>query len=109
MNVYLREVFNDGLILTGVIIVLVSMSAYNTLGVVIAKYMNSLTRAICDASRTVIIWIVGIVLTASLGSDDKRFRWESLNQWQILGESLGFLILIIGNLIYYELIKFSPK
>jgi uncharacterized membrane protein YecN with MAPEG domain len=71
--------------------------------------MNSLTRAICDASRTIIIWIVGIILTASLGSDDKRFRWESLDQWQILGESLGFFILIIGNLIYYEIIKICQK
>jgi hypothetical protein len=61
------------------------MSAYNTLGVIIAKYMNSLTRAICDASRTVIIWMVGIILSASLGRNDKRFQWESTDQWQILG------------------------
>ena len=85
------------------------MSIYNTIGVTIAKHMNSLTRAICDASRTVIIWVVGIIVTASLGSEDKKFHWESLDLWQILGESLGFIVLIIGNLIYYEVIKLPYK
>jgi hypothetical protein len=64
---------------------MISMCAYNSLGVTIAKYMNSLTRAICDASRTVIIWVVGIVVTVGMGGDDKAFRWESLNPWQIVG------------------------
>ena len=85
------------------------MSAYNSLGVLITKYMHALTRAICDASRTIIVWIVGITLTVSLGTDDKTFQWESLNKWQILGESLGFFILIIGNLIYHGVIIVSPK
>jgi hypothetical protein len=61
-------VTNDGFILAGVLIVVLSMAIYNTVGVTIAKYMNSLTRAICDVTRTVIVWVVGIIVTASLGS-----------------------------------------
>ncbi len=97
------------MILTGVLVLVISMCTYNSLGVIIAKYMNSLTRAVCDASRTVIIWVVGIIVTATLGADDKAFRWESLNPGQIAGESVGFIVLIIGNLVYYEVIKLSKE
>lgn len=108
-GVYLQEVLSNGIILAGVLILIVSMATYNSVGVTIAKYMNSLTRAICDVSRTVIIWMVGIVVTATLESDNKSFRWESLNEWQIVGESVGFIILILGNLIYYEVIYLPCK
>jgi fructose-specific phosphotransferase system IIC component len=56
-------------------IVVISMCTYNSVGVTIAKYMNSLTRAVCDVSRAVIIWVVGIIVTATMGADNKAFRW----------------------------------
>jgi len=50
-----------------VILVLFSMATYNASGIIIAKELRSLTRSIIDVSRTVIVWIVGIILTATLG------------------------------------------
>ena len=53
-----------------VLIVLFTMAVNNLSGVVIAKYAKSLTRSICDVSRTVIIWIVGLVVTDTFGQDN---------------------------------------
>jgi len=53
-----------------ILIVLITMAVNNLFGVIIAKYAKSLTRSICDVSRTVIIWIVGIIITATIGEDN---------------------------------------
>lgn len=107
--VYIREVSDSGLIIFGVSLVFFSMGTYVTVGVFITKHMNSLTRSICDVTRTVLIWAVGIILTATLGQTDKRFHWEATDGWQIAGQSLGFMVLISGNLVYYEVIKCKGK
>ena len=54
---------------------LITMSSYNSLSVTIAKVMNSLTRAIVDVTRTVLVWIIGIIFTATLGTNQKNFHW----------------------------------
>lgn len=59
----------------GVILVLVSMGTYNSLGAVIAKQMNSVTRAICDVTRTVLVWLIGVVVTVSAGSVSAIYKW----------------------------------
>lgn len=58
---------DNPLIITAVLVVLCSMAINNLFGVMIAKYAKSLTRSICDVSRTVIIWMVGLIVSATLG------------------------------------------
>ena len=57
-----------------------------------------------DATRTVLIWIVGIILT--LNVEDTNYHWENLKTGAIVIEIIGFLILVCGNLTYNELIVF---
>lgn len=99
--VYFSEIQGNWLILLGVIFNVFSMASYNAVGVAIAKYINSVARALCDVSRIVIVWGVGIIITLALGDNDPRFKWESLNGWLIVGLTAGFVIIIFGNLIYY--------
>jgi len=51
------------------------MGTYNSLGAVIAKQMNSVTRAICDVTRTVLVWLIGVVVTVSAGSVSAIYKW----------------------------------
>lgn len=40
---------------------------FNITGLSITRYINGLARAVCDVTRTVIIWLVGIIITLTLG------------------------------------------
>ena len=42
-----------------------------------------------DATRTFIIWIVGIILT--INSDSKYYHWENLQAGAIVIEIIGFV------------------
>ena len=75
MSVYFREVFDSGILLGGVMVVLVSMVVYTSVGAVITKRLSSLARALIDVSRTVIIWVVGVVVTATVGTSNSSFNW----------------------------------
>lgn len=44
-------------------------------GVGITKYINAISRAICDIARTLLVWIVGIILTVTLGKNNPIFEW----------------------------------
>ena len=47
---------------------LISLTIYDSVGVLITKKIGSLARAVVDVSRTVIIWVAAVVITATLGS-----------------------------------------
>ena len=67
--------FSHTLIWVGLIIVLIFLTIYDSVGVLITKKIGSLARAIVDVSRTVLIWMAAVIITASLGQDDKIFKW----------------------------------
>jgi hypothetical protein len=46
----------------------ISITVFNVCSVTVTKYVNALARSICDVCRTVIIWLVGILVTVTLGS-----------------------------------------
>ena len=73
--VYFRQVGENGFILAGVISTFITMSIYNILGIFLTMEINSVARAICDVSRTVVVWTVGIVVTVTVGKTDSRFRF----------------------------------
>ena len=107
VGIYFREVFGNALIMVGFFVVTVLLSFYNATGVLITKKISSLARAVVDVSRTVLIWLGGVLITATVGANNATYRWESLDGWELLGESFGFLLLIVGNLVYYELLTFG--
>lgn len=54
------------------------MVTYTSVGMVIVKNKSSIVRAVIDVSRTVLIWIIGVIVSATLGANDKSYDWESL-------------------------------
>ena len=56
-----------------------------------------------------LVWIAGIIITCTLGVSNDNYKFESLAGMQIGGEILGFIILLFGNMIYYEveIVKFK--
>jgi len=49
-------------------------------------------RCLIDASRMCVVWLISICCS-----------WESLKTQQIL----GYTFVLIGNIIYYEIVKFD--
>lgn len=73
---------------------------YNVNGLYTTKFFSSLTRSIIDVLRTLIIWIVGVAVTLN-GSRD----WETLDYSSNIIKIFGFLFIVVGNLVYNDLIK----
>jgi len=56
-------------------------------------------------SRTIVVWMVGIAVTATLGESDSSYKWETLDLRRIAVELVGFLGVMAGNLVYNNIIK----
>jgi hypothetical protein len=74
-------------------------------GVTVTKYINALARSICDVTRTVIVWIVGIIITVSAGVNKPNYKWELIDGAAIAIQLFGFFVLIAGNLIYNKILR----
>jgi hypothetical protein len=68
--------------------IIVSIGCFNATGVAITKYASAAQRSTVDTSRTLIIWVVSIMI-----------GWENF-YWQ---ELIGFLLLVMGTLVYNEI------
>ena len=64
-----------------------------------------MARAIGANTKIILVWIVGIMVTVTLGKEHPNYRWESLNAIVILLQLVGFAFLVVGNLVYNEIIK----
>ena len=104
---YFTSIGSTNLLLSFGILGVLSITVFNVCSVCVTKYINALTRSICGVTRTILIWFIGIIVTITLGKTQRNYRWESLALKQIVMESLGFLTLIIGNLLYNRIIKFD--
>jgi len=67
----------------------VSIAFFNYAGLSVTKEANATTRMVLDSSRTVPIWLFGLVV-----------KWQKFNFYQ----PIGFLFLVIGLFMYYNLI-----
>lgn len=97
---YFRQLGNNTALLLFCIFGSISIMCFNVMGVSVTKYVNALARMIADVSRTVIIWGVGLLITATAGEDHPNYRWETLDLKANLLQLLGFIILVSGNLVY---------
>ena len=68
---------------------IVSVAFLNYAGMSVTKEINAITRTTLDNVRTLFIWIFGLA-----------FMWQKFNFFQ----PIGFLILVIGTFIYYNMI-----
>ena len=72
-----------------------SIAFFNFSGLTISKNASATSRTIVDTARTILVW--GFFLTMPFVPDDTKetFSWLQL---------LGFIILVIGGLIYNEIL-----
>ena len=68
--------------------IIVSIGCFNATGVAITKYASAAQRSTVDTCRTLIIWLVSLLI-----------GWEKF-YWQ---ELIGFLLLVMGTLVYNEI------
>lgn len=68
---------------------IISIAGFNATGVMITKYASSAQRSTVDTCRTLVIWLFFL----SMGQE--KFLW---------GELAGFFLLVMGTLVYNEII-----
>lgn len=88
-----------------VILGVFTIAVYNVCGVNVTKHISSLTRSIVDVSRTLLVWMVSLIFTWTIGKSNDNYIWENTRVGAILFELLGFFILIFGNFVYNGIIK----
>ena len=92
-----------------IIISIIVTAFFNVSGVSITKHINALARAIADVSKTVVVWILGMIITLSLGGTYPNLKWEKTEAMVIIFQLIGFCFLVLGNLVYNELIKLNKR
>ena len=71
---------------------LLSIALFNFTGISITKKTGALARSTVDTSRTLLIWIISILL-----------GWEVFNWVQLV----GFIVMVIGTLMFNEILRIS--
>jgi hypothetical protein len=102
---YFSALGGNGALLFFCILGVFSIATFNVTGVTVTKYINALARSICDVTRTVIVWIIGILVTVTAGANKPNYKWELIDGAAISIQLVGFLVLIAGNLIYNRIIR----
>jgi drug/metabolite transporter (DMT)-like permease len=89
-----RQMGNNGLLLFCVIIFICSIAIFNFVGISVAKYASSPARAVVDTVRTIVVWAFFLM---PFIDECKRehFNWLQL---------VGFVLLVIGTVIYNEVV-----
>ena len=75
-----------------IFIVMFTTAFSNAFGVTVTKNVSSVARTILGSTRTLFVWIVELAL-----------RWEDFDSLELA----GFVILVIGNLVYNSIIQLS--
>lgn len=93
-----------------ILCLIVSISISVPIAVTISKRINPLSRSLADVCRTLIIWAAGIVITLTIGEDDKSYKLEDTSVLVNILKALCFVILIFGTMLYHDMIPwFGPK
>lgn len=89
------------------ILALFSISSYNFFGLNISKHVSSLTRAVLDSLRTIVIWAFEVILFYGTGSQNKPPQDQVGEEWTVYSwvQVAGFLILVTGTMTYSTVIK----
>lgn len=69
---------------------IVTISGFNVTGIMITKYASAAQRSTIDTSRTLVIWLI--------------FLYAGTETFMV-GELAGFALLVLGTLVYNEIIE----
>ena len=102
---YFSEAFSSGSLGFFCILGVFSIATFNITGVTVTKYINALARSIGDVTRTILVWGIGLIVTATAGVFYPNYEWELTNGGAIAIELIGFVIVVLGNLVYNQIVK----
>lgn len=74
---------------------IISIAFFNFAGLSVTKYVSSTARTIVDTLRTVVIWLFFLTMPFVPESTKENFFWLQL---------VGFIILVLGSVIYKKII-----
>ena len=83
------QMFADHVIIWLAIAMMVSIAIFNVCGITTTKYASAAQRSTIDTSRTVIIWVMSVLLGL------ETFHWQAI---------IGFVFLVFGTLLYNEIL-----
>jgi len=94
--------YNSSVVQLVVLIYLFSCGTFNITGIAVTGALSAVHRMMLDASRTMIIWGVGLFVHYRIDpSSPFGEEWTSSSKLQLV----GFVILITGQAIYGEIIR----
>jgi hypothetical protein len=67
--------------------------------------VNGLARSVIEPLKVILVWIIGIILTVTVDEQSKYGKWESTYYLTIILKLAGFVIVVFGILLYFELIR----
>ncbi|KAF8567293.1 hypothetical protein P879_04649 [Paragonimus westermani] len=99
----LFQLGSNAVLLVNAILYLISMAWFNYCGFCVAKDLSTVHRTLVDALRTAFVWIVSLILYYTAGH---QFGEPFEISWGLI-ELNGFALLVIGTLIYNQVMDLS--
>jgi len=96
----IEKLYNSSLLIFLVAVYLVSIAAFNVLGMKVSKHLSSVHRTLIDSSRSVVVWVAQLAFWYIGDSPLYGTPWTD-NSWLQL---VGFAILVLGTLVYNEVV-----
>jgi hypothetical protein len=81
---YFDEVSHSWSLILFIILGVLSIAAFNVCGSTVTKYINALARSLVDVTRTIVIWLVSIIVTVTAGRNYPNYYWETVGVGAIL-------------------------
>lgn len=86
-----------------VVIGIITISVFNLNGVRITKLFDAMTRSLLNVTKTSAVWIIGIIITV-IADGNPNYQLESLTVLVNVIKAVGFVCIILGTLIYNQLL-----
>lgn len=88
------QIFSDKMLLFWCFVTILSIMLFNVNGLILTQNVSSVFRAFWDATRTILVWVCSL----AFGIDQFDIRGFFL-------QMAGFVLLLLGNFIYNEMVK----
>jgi len=90
-----KQIWESGILKIYLSLYVLSIAFFNFSGLTISKNVSSTARTIVDTLRTIVIWLFFLTMPFLPEETKETFSWLQL---------VGFLVLILGSLIYNEIL-----
>jgi len=90
---------NEPSLLFFVVTYMASIAIYNLTGIIVGKTLSAVVRCLIDSCRTIVVWIVNLIMYYFI-SKKYGTPWKD-HSWLM---AVGFACLVIGTLLYNEVL-----